>query len=160
VELRWIDDLQPADATTLHFTTLFAYHPTATAHVLVAERCSSSKAATQTPSGLRRPTFRTTTTSTCRRRCGRGGCWVGATRRWAAHAVGVSIRRAAIGLARSGKLLLSEALAVRGRAAAGRDGTGGGGLHWDEETGKQRLAEVIGRMQGPKEALERVMVPQ
>ena len=64
---------------------------------------------------------------------------------------------AAIGLARSGKLLLSEALAVRGRAAAGRNGAGGSGLHWDEETGKQRLAEVMGRMQGPREVLERAL---
>jgi hypothetical protein len=63
-------------------------------------------------------------------------------------------------LARSRKLLLSEALAVRGRAAAGRNGTGGNGLHWDEETGKQRLVEVMSRMQGSKEALERVMVLQ
>jgi hypothetical protein len=47
---------------------------------------------------------------------------------------------------------------VRGRAAAGRNGAEGGQLHWDEETGKQRLAEVMGRMQGPKEALERVLV--
>jgi hypothetical protein len=70
----------------------------------------------------------------------------------------VSAFDAAIGLARSGKLLLSEALAVRGRAAAGRNGAASDGLHWDEETGKQRLAEVMGRMQGPKEALERVLV--
>jgi hypothetical protein len=73
----------------------------------------------------------------------------------------VSAFDAAIGLARSGKLLLSEALAVQGRAAAGRNGTGDSELHWDEETGKQRLAEVMGRMQGPKEALERaLLLPQ
>jgi hypothetical protein len=46
---------------------------------------------------------------------------------------------------------------VRGRAAASRNGAGGSGLHWDEEMGKQRLAEVMGRMQGPREALERVL---
>jgi hypothetical protein len=76
------------------------------------------------------------------------------------HTLSVSAFDAAIGLARSGKLLLSEALAVRGRAVAGRNEAGGGGvgLHWNEETGKQRLAEVMGRMQGPKEALERVLV--
>jgi hypothetical protein len=51
------------------------------------------------------------------------------------HMLSVSAFDAAIGLARSGKRLLSEALAVRGRAVAGRNGAGGGGLHWDEETG-------------------------
>jgi hypothetical protein len=65
---------------------------------------------------------------------------------------------AAIELAQSRKLLLSEALSVRGRAVAGRNGAGGGGLHWDEETGKQRLAEVMGRMQGPQEVLQRALV--
>jgi hypothetical protein len=73
----------------------------------------------------------------------------------------VSAFDAAIELAQSRKLLLSEALSVRGRAAAGRNGDGGGGLHWDEETGKQRLAEVMERMQGPHEALERaLLLPQ
>jgi hypothetical protein len=69
----------------------------------------------------------------------------------------VSAFDAAIGLARSGKLLLSEALSVRGWAAAGGNGAGDNGLHWGEETGKQRLSEVVGRMQGPREVLERVM---
>jgi hypothetical protein len=71
----------------------------------------------------------------------------------------VTVFDAAIDLAKSGKLLLSEALAVRGRAlVAGQQGVGGGagsGLHWDEESGRQRLAEVLSRMQGPREALER-----
>jgi hypothetical protein len=69
----------------------------------------------------------------------------------------VSAFDAAIDLARSRKLLLSEALSVRGRAAAGKSGAGGGGLHWDVEMGKQRLAEVMGRMQGPREVLERAL---
>jgi hypothetical protein len=30
-------------------------------------------------------------------------------------------------------------------------GTGGSGLHWDEDMGKQRLLEVMGRMQGPRD---------
>jgi hypothetical protein len=77
------------------------------------------------------------------------------------HMLSVSAFDAAIELAQSRKLLLSEALAVRGRAAAGRNEDGGGGLHWDEVTGKQRLAEVMGRMQGPREALERaLLLPQ
>jgi hypothetical protein len=73
------------------------------------------------------------------------------------HMLSVSAFDAAIDLARSRKLLLSEALSVRGRAAAGRNGAGDNGLHWDEETGKQRLSEVMGRMQGPREVLERVL---
>jgi hypothetical protein len=77
------------------------------------------------------------------------------------HMLSVSVFDAAIDLARSGKLLLSEAVTVRGRAAAGRNSAGGSALHWDEITGKQRLAEVIGRMQGPREALERaLLLPQ
>jgi hypothetical protein len=38
---------------------------------------------------------------------------------------------------------------VRGRAAAGKNGAGSSGLHWDEETGRRRLAEVMGWIQGP-----------
>jgi hypothetical protein len=73
------------------------------------------------------------------------------------HMLSVSAFDAAIELAQSRKLLLSEALAVRGRAAIGRNGAGGDGLHWDETTGNQRLAEVIDRMQGPREALKRLI---
>jgi hypothetical protein len=70
----------------------------------------------------------------------------------------VSAFDAAIDLARSRKLLLSEALSVRGRAAAGRNRAEGSGLHWDEDMGRRRLAEVMGRMQGPQEVLERALV--
>jgi hypothetical protein len=58
----------------------------------------------------------------------------------------VSAFDAAIDLARSRKLLLSKALSVRGRAAAGKNGAGDSRLHWDGETGKHQLAEVMGRM--------------
>jgi hypothetical protein len=69
---------------------------------------------------------------------------------------------AAIELAKRGRFLLSEALSIRGRVLAGRESQGGGsgsgsGLHWDEREGKQRLAEIIGRMQGPREPLERLL---
>jgi hypothetical protein len=74
-----------------------------------------------------------------------------------AHMLSVSAFDAAIDLARSGKLLPSEALSVRGRAAAGKREVGGGGLHWDEEVGRPRLAKMMGRMQGPREALERAL---
>jgi hypothetical protein len=69
------------------------------------------------------------------------------------NALSVSAFDAAIELARRGRFLLSEALTIRDRALAGQ-GTGGDGLHWDELTGKQHLAEVMGRMQGPREPLE------
>jgi hypothetical protein len=69
------------------------------------------------------------------------------------HALSVSAFDAAIELARRGRFLLSEALVVRDRALAGQ-GAGGGGLHWDEPTGKQQLVEMMGRMQGPREPLE------
>jgi hypothetical protein len=42
---------------------------------------------------------------------------------------------AAIELAQSRKLLLSEALSMQKQAVAGRNSAGDGGLHWDEETG-------------------------
>jgi hypothetical protein len=54
------------------------------------------------------------------------------------HALSVSAFDAAIELARRGRFLLSEVLAIRGRAWAGRDSKGGGngsGLHWDEREG-------------------------
>jgi hypothetical protein len=73
------------------------------------------------------------------------------------HALSVAAFDAAIELARRGRFLLSEALAIRGRVLAGRAGEGVGGLHWDEREGKQRLSEVMGRMQGPREPLERLL---
>jgi hypothetical protein len=72
------------------------------------------------------------------------------------HALSVSAFDAAIELARRGRFLLSEALTIRDRALAGQ-GAGGIGLHWDEPTGKQRLSEVMGRMQGPREPLQMLL---
>jgi hypothetical protein len=66
----------------------------------------------------------------------------------------VSAFDAAIDLARSRKLLLSEALSIRGRAAAGKIWAGDSGLHCDEKTGRQRLAEVKGRIHAPPEVQE------
>jgi hypothetical protein len=156
VELSWLDDLPPADATTLHCTMFSAFHPT-TARVLVAEVFEQQ--------GCHAEAIRFAQTDLqdyhnsnvpSKVRAGRvlGRCHAVLGQ----HMLSVSAFDAAIGLARSGKLLLSEALAVRGRAAACRNRSGSDGLHWDEETGKQRLAEVMGRMQGPKEALGRVLV--
>jgi hypothetical protein len=77
------------------------------------------------------------------------------------HTLSVSAFDAAISLAKRGRFLLSEALTVRGRAQAWRkkgcssdSAVGGSGLHWDERTGKQRLDEMMGRMQGAREPLQ------
>ena len=74
------------------------------------------------------------------------------------HALSVSAFDAAIVLAKRGRFLLSEALVIRGRALAGRES--GSRLHWDEHTSKHQLAEVMGRMQGPREPLEQLLGPQ
>jgi hypothetical protein len=50
---------------------------------------------------------------------------------------------------------VSEALAIRDRALAGKGG--GIRLQWDESTRKQRVEEVMGRMQGPREPLWRLL---
>jgi hypothetical protein len=156
VELSWLDDLPPADATTMHCTAFSGIFAT-TPRVLVAEvfeqqgRHAEAIRFAQTDlqdyHNLNAPT---------KVRAGRvlGRCHAALGQ----HMLSVSALDAAIGLARSRKLLLSEALSVRGRAAAGKNGVGNIGLHWDEETGRQRLAEVIERMQGPREALERALV--
>jgi hypothetical protein len=156
LELSWLDDLPPADATTLHCTcisTVFATTP----RVLVAEvfeqqgRHAEAIRFAQTDlqdyHNLNVPS---------KVRAGRvlGRCHAALGE----HMLSVSAFDAAIGLARSGKLLLSEALSVRGRAAAGKREAGDSGLHWDEKTGRQRLAEVMGRMQGPREAMETALV--
>jgi hypothetical protein len=72
------------------------------------------------------------------------------------HALSVSAFDAAIQLASAGRFLLSEALAIRDRARAGQE-AGGNILHWDERTRKQRRAEVMERMQGAREPLERLL---
>jgi hypothetical protein len=72
------------------------------------------------------------------------------------HALSVPVFDAAIQLARRGRFLLSEALLVRDRGLAGQ-GAGKGTIHWDEHTGKQQLVEVMGRMQGAREPLGRLL---
>jgi hypothetical protein len=69
------------------------------------------------------------------------------------HALSVSAFDAAIELAKRGRFLLSEALLIRDRALAGQ-GAGKGTIHWGEQKGEQRLAEVMGRMQGIREPIE------
>ena len=156
VDLSWLDDLPPADATTLYVLTMSPMIPT-TARVLVAEVFEQQ--------GRPADAIRFAQTdlqdyhnfnAVSKVRAGQvlGRCHAALGQ----HMLSVSAFDAAIELAQSRKLLLSEALSVRGRAAAGRNGAGDGGLHWDEEAGKQRLAEVMGRMQGPREVLERALV--
>jgi hypothetical protein len=72
------------------------------------------------------------------------------------HALSVSAFDAAIQLASVGRFLLSEALVIRDRVRAGQ-AAGGSKVHWDECMGKQRVEEVMGRMQGPRELLERLL---
>jgi hypothetical protein len=155
VDLSWLDDLPPADATTLFDLSNSAIAPT-TARVLVAEvfeqRGRHAEAIRFAQTDLQDYHNRNVSSKV---RAGRvlGRCHAALGQ----NVLSVSAFNAAIELARSRKLLLSEALSVRGRASAGRNGAGGSGLHWDEETGRQRLAAVMGRMQGPREALQRTL---
>jgi hypothetical protein len=159
-DLSWLDGLPPADATTLYCTCICACHPM-TPRVLVAEVFELQG---RHADAIR---FAQTDLQDCHNfnvpakvRAGRvlGRCHAALGQ----HALSVSVFDAAIELAHSKKLLLSEALSVRGRALSGRNGgAGGSGVHWDEATGKQRLTEVMGRMQGPRDVLERaLLLPQ
>jgi hypothetical protein len=142
VELSWLDDLPPADTTTLHCTGMSCIFPT-TPRVLVAElfeqqdRHAEAIRFAQTDlqdyHNLNVP---------AKVRAGRvlGRCHAALGQ----HMLSVSAFDAAIDLARSRKLLLSEALSVQGQAAAGKIWAGDSGLHCDEETGRQRLAESDG----------------
>jgi hypothetical protein len=155
VELSWLDDLPPADTTTLHCTGL-ANVCTTTPRVLIAEVFEQQGRHAE---AIR---FAQTDLQDYHNLNVASKVWAGRVlgRCHAAlgqHMLSVSAFDAAINLARSRKLLLSEALSVRGRAAAGENGAGDNGLHWDQETGKQRMSEVMGRMQGPREMLERVL---
>jgi hypothetical protein len=156
VDLSWLDDLPPADATTLHDISTPGPIPL-TARVLVAEVFEQQ--------GRHADAIRFAQTDLqdyhnfnvpSKVRAGRvlGRCHAALGQ----NMLSVSAFDAATELAQSRKLLLSEALSVRGRAATGRNRAEGNGLHWNEETGKQRLVEVMGRMQGPREVLERVLL--
>ena len=78
------------------------------------------------------------------------------------HSLAVAALDAGIELARTQKLLLSEALSIRDRAGVQSPGSSaaesGRQLHWDKWTGNERLEEVMGRMQGARGALELVLL--
>jgi hypothetical protein len=156
VELSWLDDLPPADATTLHCTSL-ADLCTITPRVLIAEvfEQQGRHAEAIRFAQIDLQDYHNLNVAS-KVRAGRvlGRCHAALGQ----HMLSVSAFDAAIDLARSRKLLLSEALSVRGRAAAGKHGSSKSRLHWDEETGGGRLAEVVRRMQGPREALGRALL--
>ena len=78
------------------------------------------------------------------------------------HELSVAALEAAIEASKVGELLLSEALTVRARALVGKaaSATGeGGSSHWDSYKSKQRLQEVMGRMDGGRPGLvEKLML--
>jgi hypothetical protein len=160
VDLSWLDELPSADAPTLYCISMFVVFHT-TARVLVAEvfeqQGRHADAIRFAQTDLQDYDHNLNVRSKVRAGQVLGRCHAALGQ----HMLSVSAFDAAIELAQSRKLLLSEALSVRGRAAAGRNEAGGSGLHWDKETGKQRLAEVMGRMQGSRELLERALpLPQ
>ena len=73
------------------------------------------------------------------------------------HLLSVAALDSAIQVAQTGELLFSEALTVRARALIGKAAPAGG-PHWTEYTGKQRLVEVMGRMAGDRELLEKLLL--
>ena len=62
------------------------------------------------------------------------------------HSLAVAASDGAEGLAKTGHFVLSELMAVRGRAVAGKE-AGGVGPYWGAEAGEARVAEVLGRME-------------
>jgi hypothetical protein len=154
-ELSWLDDLPPVDATTLHCTSMCTLFMTTT-RVLIAEVFEQQGRHTEAIRFAQADLQDYHNLNVVSKvRAGRvlGRCHAVQGQ----HMLSVSAFDAAIDLAQSRKLLLSEALTVRERAD--RNGAGNNSeLHWDEETGRQRLEEVMGRMQGPREALEKALV--
>ena len=66
------------------------------------------------------------------------------------HSLSVAALESATQLADEGRYLVSSVMSVRARAATGMEAGGAGAAagHWSEATGKQRLAEAVGRMVG------------
>ena len=79
------------------------------------------------------------------------------------HTLSCAAIDAALDATKTAKLLLSESLTARarvlvGRAAATAAAEEGSGPHWGDSVGKQRLSEVMGRMGGDKQLLEKLLL--
>ena len=68
------------------------------------------------------------------------------------HELSVKAFDAALQLALTGRMLMQECLAVRGRALAGMEAGGAGG-HWGEGAARERLAEATRRLPGGADGL-------
>ena len=68
-----------------------------------------------------------------------------------------SVLDAALDTARTGELLFSESLVVRARALLGRRNSGTPSSGWSEQTGKERLSEIMGRMSGDRGLLQKLL---
>ena len=73
------------------------------------------------------------------------------------HALSVAAFESATTISKVGRFLVSECLAVRGRVLAG-NAAGGVGGHWSATEGRERMAEVLGRMQLLEEGREALAV--
>jgi hypothetical protein len=135
VELSWLADLPPADATTLHYTsmsTIFAATPCVLV-VEVFEQGRHAEAIRFAQTDLQ--DYRSLNViSKVRAGWVLGRCHAALGQ----HMLSVSAFDAAIDSARLRTLLMSEALSVRGRAVAGNNRSSESRLHWGKETGGQR----------------------
>ena len=77
------------------------------------------------------------------------------------HKLSSSALDAALDSAKTGELLYSESMTCRARALVGKAAGSpheDDSSHWSEETGKQRLLEVMGRMDGDRALLEKLLL--
>jgi hypothetical protein len=154
-DMSYLDSLPPPDSSTLHCFGTDMYI-SATARPLLAEvfegdgrhadAIAFAQAELQSVHSFNLPS---------KVRAGRvlGRCHAAMGQ----HALSVAAFDAAIDLAKAKRFLLSEALSVRGRVLTAKGSGEGHGCHWDEHMQNQQLEEVMGRMQGPRELLEKLM---
>ena len=80
------------------------------------------------------------------------------------HGLAVAAMDAALETSKTGALLFSEALTVRTRALVGQGASADGsstqsaGKYWPEHTTKERVLEVMGRMGGERQLLEKLLL--
>jgi hypothetical protein len=160
IDWKWLDELPPADTPTMHCTSEAGMQSTTTRGIVAevfeqqgryADAIEWAQADLQTPQYFNAPS---------KIRAGRvlGRCHAAL----GSHLLSMAAFDAAIVLAKSRKLLLSEVLAIRGRAMADAATSSGQGSasQWDKSMGNERLAEVIERMQGPREVLNKLFLLQ